>query len=149
MKKIKIFLDSNVLIAGLASIKGASAIVLRLTEIKAFEVFISQQIILESERNIKKKLSEFLPYFYYAIKYLPLEVSKDFQKQDLKLAKLLSKESDQMIFQTVSKIKPDYFLTLNRKHFHQKVIKKMANFIICTPAQFLDEWKDIKISDFE
>jgi len=142
-------LDSNVLIAGLASNKGASALVLKLIEAQAVKAQISKQIVKETERNIKKKLPEFLSYFYYALNYLPLTISTDSKNIDKRLSKYFPKKSDQMIFETVQKLKPDYFLTLNRKHFHQTAFKKIAHFKIRTPAQFLDEWKEIKMSDLD
>ena len=140
MKKIKIFLDCNVLIAGLASTKGASAVILRLIEADVFEIYISQQVLEEAERNLKKKLPEFLSYYFYVIKYLPITIIQDFKKKNVKLTKLFPKRSDQTIFQTAQKLQPDYFLTLNRRHFHQIPIRKIASFKIRTPAQFLDEW---------
>ncbi|KKQ18885.1 MAG: hypothetical protein US31_C0001G0072 [Berkelbacteria bacterium GW2011_GWA1_36_9] len=143
MKKIKVFLDSNVFIAGVASTTGASAVVLRLTKTRVVDSYISQQILDESERNLKKKLPKFLPYFYYALKHLPFTIVKDSINIDKKLSKHFPKRSDQQIFETVQKLKPDYFLTLNRKHFHQDAIQKIANFKIKIPAQFLDEWETL------
>ena len=140
MKKAKIFIDGNVIIAGLASDQGASFRLLKLIEFRIFEAYVCQLVLKESEKNIKKKLPESLPYFYYALKKLPLTIVRDIKKFDKKLSKLFSKKSDQVIFQTVRKLKPDYFLTLNRKHFYQAKIKKIANFNIHTPAQFLGEW---------
>lgn len=141
MKKTKIFIDNNVLIAGLASDQGASFRLLELIEQRIFDAYVCQLVLYESEKNIKKKLPKFLPFFYYALKNLPFIIVKDSKKFDRKLAKLFSKKSDQKIFQTVQKLQPDYFFTLNRKHFHQPDIKKIATFKIRTPAQFLDEWK--------
>lgn len=140
MKKAKIFIDSNVLIAGLASDQGASFHLLKLIELRIFDTYVCQLVLYESEKNIKKKLPEALPYFYYALKHLPFTILKDSRKIDKKLARNFPKKSDQIIFQTVQQLKPDYFLTLNRKHFHQKQVRKIATFKIRTPAQFLDEW---------
>lgn len=140
MKKTKIFIDSNVLITGMASDIGASFKILKLIELRIFDAYVCQLVLYESEKNIKKKLPESLPYFYYALKHLPFTIIKDSRKIDKKLTKNFPKKSDQIIFQTVQKFKPDYFLTLNRKHFHQKSIKKIASFKILTPAQFLEEW---------
>lgn len=144
MKKTKIFIDSNVVIAGLASDQGASFKLLKLTEQRIFDAYICQLVLFESEKNIKQKLPESLPYFYYALKHLPLTILLDSKNIDKKLSKYFPKESDQLIFETVQKLKPEYFLTLNRKHFHQSAIKKIADFKIKTPAQFLDEWEKIE-----
>lgn len=140
MKKNKIFLDSNVLIAGLVSSVGASGAVLGLIKENILEINISRLVLEESERNLRKKLPRFLSYYFYAIKNFPFVIIEDSKRFDNKIEKLFPKESDLIIFQTVQKLKPDYFLTLNRKHFHQESIKKIANFKICTPAQFLDEF---------
>jgi predicted nucleic acid-binding protein len=143
MKNLRIFLDSNILLAGLASTKGGSAEILRLAEAKAFQIVISNLVVKEAERNFKKKLPEFLPLFYFVLKHLNLEIYQDIRKIDKKLAKFFVKESDQIIFETASYLQPDYFITLNRKHFHQSKIKQMARFKIMIPAEFLKEWRNI------
>lgn len=143
MKKNKIFIDSNVFIAGIVSSKGASGNLLRLISESVFNAYICKLVIWESERNIQKKLPKFLPYFYYAIGKLPLVVLKDSANLDKKIARNFPKKSDQIIFETANKLQLDYFLTLNRKHFHQKAIRKIAHFKIRTPAQFLDKWRGI------
>ena len=140
MKKIKIFLDSNVLIAGLVSSVGASGAVLELIKENILKINISRLVLEESERNLRKKLPRFLPYYFYAIENFPFVIIEDSKGLDNKIAKLFPKKSDQVIFQTVQQLKPDYFLTLNRKHFHQSKIRKIVSFKIRTPAQFLDEF---------
>lgn len=145
MLKLKVFLDSNIFLAGLASSKGASAEILRLAEVKAYNILTSKLVLKESERNFKKKLAEFLSLFYFALKHLEVKIFQDsrLRIQDKKLVSLLSKESDRIIFRTAGSLKPDYFVTLNRKHFHQAKIKQIAQFKIVTPAQFLAEWRNI------
>ncbi len=139
MKKIKIFIDSNVLIAGLASDKGASHKLLKLIEARMIEAYFCQLIFEEVERNLKKKLPESLPYLYGAIKILSLNNLPTSRKLDKKLNRFFPKKSDQTIFETANKIQLDFFVTLNRKHFHTRDVKKLAHFKICTPAQFLDD----------
>ena len=46
MKKIKIFIDSNVFIAGLASDQGSSSRLLQLIEWQVFDAYICQQIVI-------------------------------------------------------------------------------------------------------
>src|SRR3990170_5530469 len=98
MKKTRIFIDSNVLIAGLASDQGASFRLLKLIEQRIFDAYVCQLVLYESEKNIKKKLPESLPYFYYALKNLSFTVIKDLEKIDKKLTKKFPKKSDQIIF---------------------------------------------------
>lgn len=129
------------MIAGLASNQGASFNLLKLVEIKEFDAYVCRLILYESEKNVKKKLPKALSYFYYVLEYLPLRIIKDSHKNNIKIAKVFSKRSDFVIFQTVQELRPDYFITLNRKHFHTREIRRIAHFKIRTPAQFLDEWE--------
>lgn len=147
MNKLKLFLDSNIFLAGLASTTGASAEVLRLAEAKTFRILVSDLVIQEAERNFKKKLPEFLPFFYYAIENLKLEVIPDTVKKSPQITKIIPKDSDCIIFQTAQMAKPDYFLSLDKKHFHQIEVKKIALFKIVTPAQFLFVWRGINSFD--
>jgi len=52
----KVFLDSSVIIAGVASASGASRAVLVLMEIGLFKGIVSEQVLEECQRNIASKL---------------------------------------------------------------------------------------------
>ncbi|HEY9702104.1 MAG TPA: PIN domain-containing protein, partial [Allocoleopsis sp.] len=60
---IRVFFDTSVLIAGLASKTGASHAVLMMAEIGLIQMVISQQVILECQRNLIKKVSLSLSIF--------------------------------------------------------------------------------------
>src|SRR3990167_9593444 len=105
MKKIKVFIDSNVLIAGIASDQGASSKLLKLIEEKEIDAYLSQQVFAESEKNIKKKLPESLSYFYAAIKLLPLKNLPASKNLDKKLHRFFPKRADQAIFETANRLK--------------------------------------------
>jgi putative PIN family toxin of toxin-antitoxin system len=137
MKRIRVFLDSNIYIAGLVSATGASAEILRLAEADVFQIITSKLIFEEVERNFKKKLPEFLPFWYYAIDCLKIHIFKDISQTKPEFTKFFPKSTDQIIFETALKLCPDYFVSLNRKHFHQSKIIAIANFPILTPANFL------------
>ncbi len=51
IQKIKVFIDTSVLIAGVASLTGASAAVLDLCEAESIQMVISRQVLVEAERN--------------------------------------------------------------------------------------------------
>ncbi len=59
----KVFADSSILMAGSASRTGASRGVLTMAEIGLFQLVISEQVLIECERNISKKLPDALPSF--------------------------------------------------------------------------------------
>ena len=63
--KPRVFIDADVLFAGLASPAehGASLTVLRMAEITLLDAFTSEQVIIEAERNLTAKLPAALPTF--------------------------------------------------------------------------------------
>ena len=134
----KVFLDSNVYIAGFASETGASNAIIKLASKKHFELHICRLVVEESIRNFKNKLPRSLPDFTLALNELKLLFIEQPTKLNRKLTKFFPKETDQIIFETAQEAKVDYFVSLNRKHFHGATIKSIASFKILTPAEFLD-----------
>lgn len=62
-RQVRIFCDSDVLIAGAASTTGASHILLQLSELTLLSCLTSQYAITEAERNLRAKLPAALPAF--------------------------------------------------------------------------------------
>lgn len=62
----RVFVDADVLFAGSASPAehGASLVLLRMAEITLIEACVSQQVLLEVERNLAAKLPQALPAFH-------------------------------------------------------------------------------------
>ena len=67
--KPRIFIDSDVLFAGSASPSenGASIVLLRMAEITLIEVIVSQQVLVEVERNLTVKIPSALPTFHHLV----------------------------------------------------------------------------------
>ena len=49
-QKIKVFIDTNVLIAGVNSVTGASATLLDLCEARVLQMVVSRQVLIETDR---------------------------------------------------------------------------------------------------
>ncbi len=62
MSGIDLFLDSSALIAGIFSQTGASRALLLLGEDGKVQLKVSQQVIIETERNLAKKVPKALPF---------------------------------------------------------------------------------------
>ena len=135
--KIKIFLDSNIFITGLGSTTGASADILRLIQSANLEVFTSKLVVDEVGRNLARKLPKYLPIYFKVLSETGINIYSNIRNINTQISNWISKHSDVVIFSTAQKLKIDYFITLNRKHFYQKEVKKLANFKIITPAEFL------------
>jgi predicted nucleic acid-binding protein len=62
-RPIRVFVDSDVLLAGSASTTGASHLILQLSEIGLIDALACEQVRREVERDLERKLSAALPAF--------------------------------------------------------------------------------------
>lgn len=136
MKLTKVFLDSSVIIAGLASTKGGSHKILAMAELKLITPFISEDVVSEVLRNIQKKLPESLNYFYMLFKTLPFKMI-DASEQDINYARTLINEKDAAILAAAIAGQVDWLLSLD-KHFLTSDLRGRINFNIGSPKDFLD-----------
>lgn len=74
-KKLKLFLDASVLIAGSESPRGGSGIVIKACEMGTFLAVATRLVLIEAERNIAEKLSqETLLRFYQNIAQMRVRI---------------------------------------------------------------------------
>lgn len=133
----RLFLDSSVIIAGISSTTGASHIVLELSRDKKIRISISEIVIQEVVRNLKKKLPEkvLIGFFKYLaesnFKRIELdEESEIFKYQDITDSK------DVYVIAAAFKSKANYLVTLDKKHL-LKLKDKHLPFKIVTPAKLI------------
>ena len=134
---IKIFLDSSVIIAGIASDKGASHFILELSKEKKIKAYISSTIIKEVIRNLQKKFPQL--YLKQFILRLPKSnfIKVSFKKEsDLLVYKGIVDNKDIHVIVGAVKAKVDYLITLDQKHL-LKIKNKKFPFQIISPGDFL------------
>jgi predicted nucleic acid-binding protein len=61
--RLRLFIDSDVLMAGSASTEGASFVVLHLADLTVVTCMVSEQVLAEVTRNLTAKLPAALPAF--------------------------------------------------------------------------------------
>ncbi|MBL8097890.1 MAG: PIN domain-containing protein [Anaerolineales bacterium] len=140
MSKIKVFLDSSAVIAGVISSAGAARVLLVMSENGQIDTFISEQVITESERSIAKKVPHALPEFRQTIKDGGLKVVQNpTQKEIDENLYLIADPDDVPILLAAMKAHVNYFATHNRKHFldDPKVAEK-SGIKIGTPGDVLN-----------
>jgi predicted nucleic acid-binding protein len=137
MKQIKVFLDSSVIIAGLASRTGGSHEVLALVELGIITPYVSETVVSEVFRNLQKKLPGCVDHFYTLFKALPFKMA-DPDDYDLERAKSLINEKDAPIMAAAMTAKVDWLLSLD-KHFLNEDWKGKVDFAVGTPGDFLQE----------
>jgi len=135
IKQTKVFLDSSIIIAGLASKKGGSYEVLVLAELNIITPCICENVVNEEFRNVQKKLPSGTTYMYTLFKKLPFQLI-DPTIKDMEKAEKLINEKDAPILAAAITGKVDWLLSLD-KHFLKADIGNQIQFGICAPGEFL------------
>ncbi|HET6516102.1 MAG TPA: PIN domain-containing protein [Thermodesulfovibrionales bacterium] len=137
-KGIKVFLDSNVIISGLFSDKGAPRIILDLLclGLPMLACTTGEYNIIEIERNLTKKMPDVLPAYREYLPLLNLDVIPLPSPGEIK--KLFGLTSDKDIPVLASAIigNVDFLVTGDKKDFIK--LKGKRSFKILSPAEFLD-----------
>lgn len=136
--KIKVFLDSSVLIAGLHSAKGGSGYILELMRKDKIVGLVSPLVIEEVKRNIEKKLdSKLLVRLEKLIRIL--KVQEIYKSKDLLKYLNLINIKDVHILVAFASSKADFLITLDVRHFKtEKLQRANLSFKIATPKEFLE-----------
>jgi predicted nucleic acid-binding protein len=135
MKQIKTFLDSSVIIAGLASKTGGSHKILLMAEYQIIIPLISEVVVEETLSNIKKKMPHHYSLFYTLFQKLPFKLV-DPAENDLKRALTLINEKDAPILAAAMTGRAQWLLSLDR-HFFEPEIAPLAGLNIGTPGDFI------------
>ncbi|NJS12912.1 MAG: PIN domain-containing protein [Microcoleus sp. CSU_2_2] len=138
----RIFADSSVLIAGCGSRTGASRAVLTMAEIGLFKLVVSQQVLDECDRNLRKKLPAALPIFTQLL----ADINPEFQpdpslEESLRWVDIIEAK-DTPILAAAVLANVDRLLSLNTKDFTAEVAAR-SRLIIQTPAEFVREIREI------
>lgn len=135
MKQNSVFLDSSVIIAGLASKKGGSYEILLLAELNIIIPCICENVVSEVYRNVQKKLPGALANVYALFKELPFRLI-DPTEENMQIAKKLINEKDAPVLAAAITGKVDWLLSLD-KHFLYSNVGEEFGFQICAPGEFL------------
>ncbi|HHT9124512.1 MAG TPA: PIN domain-containing protein [Candidatus Brocadiia bacterium] len=141
-RHVKVFLDSNVILSGLLSDKGAPRVLLDILSLGL--PFLSgatgEYNMMEIERNLNTKLPKALPVFktYFPtirLKLLPLPNRKSVDT----IAQWINAKDAPVLASALS-WHADYLITGNIKDFDTQMLRKAGLSIkIVSPASFVDE----------
>jgi predicted nucleic acid-binding protein len=137
---VRVFLDSNVILSGLLSDKGAPRTILDLLTLKLpFLVGSTGRYnLIEIERNLKKKMPEILSvYKRYLpklnLKIIPLPRPEELGELSGKIA-----NKDVPVLVSAIRSKTDYLVTGDKQHFQKLNSPGNYSFQIVTPSEFID-----------
>ena len=138
--KPRLFLDASVIIAGIASLTGASGIILSLCEAGQVQAVVSEAILDECQRNIQRKLPEMMPRFQRVTKALKLEVVPYPPLEQVGRCEEIIHRKDAHILAAAIEARPDYLITLDATHFlKDPSVGQKSGLRIVSPGDFLNE----------
>ncbi|MCH7640844.1 putative toxin-antitoxin system toxin component, PIN family [Patescibacteria group bacterium] len=136
---MKVFFDASVILAGLMSKTGGSAVLLRLSEKGKLKTATSRLVLEEVKRNIKKKLSkrQLIVFAEWLKKAKPQVVAVS--QNEIKKYKEIVASKDAHVIAGAVKTKVKYLVTLDKKHLLKINQEKTSlSFKILTPGDLIN-----------
>lgn len=137
-KKLRVFLDSNIVFSGLYSSLGPPGLIMQRHVEGRLTAVISRQVLHEVVRTITERLPRALPALKTFLESAPPEICADARPAEAaKWMELLHAE-DAAILAAAVAARPDYFVTGDRHFLDNPAIARKARLFIVTPARFID-----------
>ena len=139
-KVVRIFLDSNVILSGLLSERGAPRILLDLLSLKLpfLEASIGRYNLIEIERNLKNRMpgvwsvyKRYLPQLNLTV--IPLPQSEELREFSGKIA-----DKDIPVLVSAIQGKVDLLVTGDKKHFEKLKGIEKYHLKIVSPSELVD-----------
>lgn len=143
---IRLFLDANVLFAASVSSQGGSAFLLEsCRRPQDLEAAVSRLILLEAERNLRKKApAEALKRYHHLLEEIPLLVMRSPTAREIHPYRSLIHEKDLPVLAAAILSRSSYLITLDRRDFMTEKIRKAHLPIrIATPKEFFKETRSL------
>ena len=139
-KVVRVFLDSNVILSGLLSERGAPRIILDVLSLRLpFLIGLTGRYnLIEIERNLKNKMPSLL-FLYKAylpklnLKVIPLPRPEDIRDFSGQIA-----EKDIPVLISAIRSKVDFLVTGDKQHFGKMKELDKYPFHVVTPSEFID-----------
>lgn len=136
MKKLRVFIDSNVWFSAFYKKGIASDLIGKLLQ-KKLEVVVSELVLEEIMRNIGKKLPTTLSLVYRSFQEYPITVIKNPKIGQLQKFAGLVQRKDLPILVSALNYRCDFLVTGNKKDFKTSQIKKQYHLLILNPREMI------------
>jgi predicted nucleic acid-binding protein len=118
MPKSNLFFDSSALMAGMISAGGAARALLLLAEDEKILLTVSEQVIVEVERNLARKAPQALPFARQLILATHLRIVRDPSPSLVQAHQdWMAHPADVPILVAAIQARVDFLATLNTRHF--------------------------------
>jgi len=139
-KKARVFLDSNVILSGLFSDRGAPRLMLDVLSLNlpVLTGLTGRYNIIEIERNLSKKMPSVLPLYQSYLAQIKLEIIPLPSLKEVLLFKGAASEKDIPVLASAVDGRADYLVTGDKKLYASAKDKRNFSFKIIGPAEFLE-----------
>ena len=136
----RLFFDASVIVAGAASVQGASRALLVLAEVGLVHAVVSPFALAEVERNLRWKLPAALPYFQRIREAGLWEIVADPPQDESNAWAKIVPLKDAPIIAAAIRAKPHRLITLDAKHLIvPPQVAAQSGLVIVTPGQVMQE----------
>ena len=137
--RVRAFLDTSALFAGIWSVEGGARMILKLAEAGAIRLLVSSQVLSEIEGTLRRKAPDLLGMLALLLDRSGVETVPSPAPEAVQESQALTGHSgDARVLAAAWAAGVDYFVTLDRKHFLDSPgLKGAVPFPIGTPGDFL------------
>ena len=136
---VKVFLDSNVILSGLLSDRGAPRLILDVLSLRlpVLQGATGKYNILEIERNLARKMPNLVPIYRKYMPLLDLEIVPLPSPEKIEAMAGQSADKDIPVLASAAACHADYLVTGDKKDFAKAKESGEYCFQIVSPAEFL------------
>jgi predicted nucleic acid-binding protein len=137
--RVRIFLDTSAVFAGIWSAEGGARMILRLGEAGAIQLLISTQVITEIEGALRRKAPNALGVLALLLDRSQVEIVPSPGLEAVKDSQALTGHpGDGQVLAAAWLAGVDYFVTLDKEHFLDNLhLREIVPFPVGTPGDFL------------
>ena len=137
--RVKVFIDTSALFAGIWSREGGGRMVLKLGEAGAIRLLVSPQVMRELEGALRRKAPQAMGALALILERSGVEITESPPEETIQDAlKLVDHLGDARILAAVLTAGVDYFITLDKEHFlENRAVMESTSIPIGTPGDFL------------
>lgn len=138
-RRVKVFLDTSALFAGIWSAEGGARMTLKLGEAGVIELLVSPQVLIEIESFLREKAPDSLGRLALLLDRSGAGVVPAAAPGVLERCQaIVPHPGDAQVIASAWNRQADYFVTLDQKHFlANEPLREKAPFILGTPGGFL------------
>ncbi|GAB4432189.1 MAG: hypothetical protein Fur0044_29720 [Anaerolineae bacterium] len=145
--KVRVFLDTSALFAGIWSAEGGARMILKLGEAGAVSLLVSSQVLSEIEGVLRRKAPDSLGLLAVLLDRSGVEVVSPPPPELIQQIEILiGHPGDAVVLAAGWLAEVDYFVTLDRQYFLKNpAVQAATSFPMGTPGDFL-AWYRAKVS---